>query len=434
MANELARQVAYRLCDKERLDRAIRLTSEQSPFPSPWIPHSTAGGDAGLAMMCGYLDASFPGEGWDRDAHRFIQSAAASVAAEAPIAAGVLEGLAGVALTALLLSNDGRRYRKFLETVETALIDQVGDLCDSFEDQARLQCEQWDLVSGLAGIGGYLLLRCDHPPIAGVMTRVLDAIVTLTDLVEGLPRWYMPAAAFPREEMRREFPDGHLNCGLAHGIPGPLAMMSLAWLTGQQTVRLRNAMEFIAEWLLAQQLDDEWGPGWPTAVPVISANGGRRALNSKDDLERRPTSCRTAWCYGNPGVARALWLAGSALDQPRYRNAALAALQAVFRRPASARGIDSPTFCHGKAGLLQVTLRFAHETRLPWLAEAATSQLDAILASYEPHSLLGFRDLAENDLAIDKPGLLDGAAGIAMVLLAATTGAKPEWDRLFLLS
>jgi hypothetical protein len=34
----------------------------------------------------------------------------------------------------------------------------------------------------------------------------------------------------------------------------------------------------------------------------------------------------------------------------------------------------------------------------------------------------------------DQPGLLDGAAGVALVLLAQATGVEPSWDRLFLLS
>ena len=35
---------------------------------------------------------------------------------------------------------------------------------------------------------------------------------------------------------------------------------------------------------------------------------------------------------------------------------------------------------------------------------------------------------------IDQAGLLDGAPGIAMALLAAATPQPPNWDRLFLLS
>ena len=34
----------------------------------------------------------------------------------------------------------------------------------------------------------------------------------------------------------------------------------------------------------------------------------------------------------------------------------------------------------------------------------------------------------------DDPGILTGAAGVAMALLAATTTIEPAWDRMLLLS
>jgi hypothetical protein len=109
-------------------------------------------------------------------------------------------------------------------------------------------------------------------------------------------------------------------------------------------------------------------------------------------------------------------------------------MAAVYRRPVSARDIDSPTFCHGVAGLLQVTLRFEHDTGLPLFAAAAADLTEQLLAAYEPHSLLGFRAVEPGGSRVDQAGLLDGAPGVALVLLAAATDVPPAWDRLFLLA
>ncbi len=49
-------------------------------------------------------------------------------------------------------------------------------------------------------------------------------------------------------------------------------------------------------------------------------------------------------------------------------------------------------------------------------------------------SLLGFRHLETRDNHMDQPGLLEGAPGVALALLASATSAEPTWDRLFLLS
>jgi len=109
-------------------------------------------------------------------------------------------------------------------------------------------------------------------------------------------------------------------------------------------------------------------------------------------------------------------------------------MEAVYRRPIAVRCIDSPTFCHGVAGLLQVTLRFANDTKLPVFSEAAASLAEALLSAYEPDSLLGYRNWEPGGTRVDQPGLLDGAPGVLLALLAASTDVEPSWDRAFLLS
>jgi hypothetical protein len=109
-------------------------------------------------------------------------------------------------------------------------------------------------------------------------------------------------------------------------------------------------------------------------------------------------------------------------------------MEAVFRRPIPARMIDSPTFCHGVAGLLAIVLRFARETDAPVFLDASRALAGQVLAAFEPGSRLGFRNIEFGDNHTDQPGLLDGAAGVALVLLSAATGVEPSWDRAFLLA
>jgi hypothetical protein len=129
-----------------------------------------------------------------------------------------------------------------------------------------------------------------------------------------------------------------------------------------------------------------------------------------------------------------LWFAGEALDDQGVRDVAVEAMRAVFRRPIAERRIESPTFCHGVAGLLQVVVRFAHDTRLPAFSAAATELVDALLAAYEPDRPLAYASIEPGPNPVDRPGLLDGAPGVALALLAAATDTEPVWDRLFLLS
>jgi hypothetical protein len=235
--------------------------------------------------------------------------------------------------------------------------------------------------------------------------------------------------------MLRSHPHGNLNCGLAHGIPGPLALLALARLGGVEVEGLAAAIDALARWLSANRCDDAWGVNWPTTVAL-------EAVDTPDGPVLKPGLAvaaphgpsRTAWCYGSPGVARALWLAGEALDCPAYRDLALAGMEAIARRPLANRWIDSPTFCHGVAGLMQITLRFANETGQRGFAEAARALGDQLFTLFDPATRLGYYSLEPGGVQVDQPGLLDGAPGTALVLLAAATGVTPIWDRLFLLA
>jgi len=279
---------------------------------------------------------------------------------------------------------------------------------------------EYDLISGLTGIGAYLLARRHDPAVEKVLQAVVTSLVVLSGEDAGVPRWHSPAQLLD-EYMLQSYPNGNLNCGLAHGIPGPLGLLALAHRAGVVVEGLAEAIYRIASWVAQHQLADAWGVNWPSAVPLDMPNHAQGPS-------------RSAWCYGGAGVARALWLAGEALDSSDFRALALRAMEAIYHRPMSERRIDSPTFCHGLAGLLQITLRFAHDTGLPRFQEAAQTLTAQLLGLHEPDTLLGYRSIEQEGRRVDQPGLLDGAPGVALTLLAAATGVPPVWDRLFLLS
>ena len=95
----------------------------------------------------------------------------------------------------------------------------------------------------------------------------------------------------------------------------------------------------------------------------------------------------------------------------------------------------SPTFCHGVSGLLQITMRFAHDTGSPTLRAGAGELGRQLLSHYDPASRSASRASRLQNTRIDQPGLtLDGAAGVPLVALAAAEDVEPAWDRIFLLS
>ena len=409
------------------------MAKEQTAFPKSvhWQPYGVAQGYGGLALLCSVADACMPGEGWDTTGHGYLQCAVRAVEQRDQPAYGMASGIGGLAFAAWSLARNGTRYRKLQRSLDEAVIARITD-ATRVPPVHGGSVSSFDMISGLAGVGRFLLCS-NEPEHRAALEAVVRWLIALTEEQDGVPHWHTPARFISDATTRLSYPHGNLNCGLAHGIPGPLALLSLAAAAGVQVEGHLFAIRRIAEWLRRYGIQDRWGCTWPTAVP-LGPGGSLVAPSSllEQDSTYRPS--RTAWCYGSPGVARSLWLAGQALNEPDYADLAVATMEAVYRRPVCDRHVDAPTFCHGVAGLQQITLRFAHDTGLPLFKEAGRALHRQLLEAYEPASLLGYRNLEPGGRRIDQPGLLDGAPGVAMVLLAAATQVEPVWDRLFLLS
>ncbi|WP_416210716.1 lanthionine synthetase LanC family protein [Frankia sp. Cas8] len=163
-------------------------------------------------------------------------------------------------------------------------------------------------------------------------------------------------------------------------------------------------------------------PGfWLPPITGDELNAGRAAP---------PAGRADAWCYGIPGISRALTLAGQAADEPAAQHAARDALLLLARRQGR-WDVEGPTLCHGYAGVL-CAAGAMHDTVVA--KQAATAVTDA----FDRTRRFGFAYIAGSTVT-DRPGFLTGAAGTALTLAEHATFPMPEglrttWDALLLLS
>jgi hypothetical protein len=68
----------------------------------------------------------------------------------------------------------------------------------------------------------------------------------------------------------------------------------------------------------------------------------------------------------------------------------------------------------------------------PELADFLHEVLSARVDSHDPGHRFGFQDISPHTGPQDHPGLLEGAAGVAAVLVSFTHDAPMAWDRVFL--
>jgi lantibiotic biosynthesis protein len=428
-ARAVALEVASRLVDPARLDVALERAGaalRRAGLPSTgWSGPGLSGASSSIALVCAQLDRLQPGEGWDRLGHtRLTAAAEAAERDDAPL--GLYQGIAGMGYSAERLADRRARYGALLRSVDELLMGVAGPRRDRLTRARGFPVSEWDLISGITGLGVYLLTRRAVPQARAALDQILPALVDLGGRAGAEPRWATPPE-YVFEEMRESAPEGNVNCGVAHGVPGPLALMSLAVLNGVEVDGQIDAMRRMAAWLAGRARPGRFGPEWPAAVRL--GTGGEAGP---------PPAARPGWCYGNAGVARALWLAGRALEDAELRALALRALRQALARQEAERPLDSPTFCHGVAGLTQVTLRVAVDNGDEELSRHARDLCLDLVERFDADAPLGYRDVTAarggRRLQVDNPTLLSGAAGTALVLLAAATDGDPGWDRAMLLS
>jgi hypothetical protein len=434
-ATRVAVEIARRCADPGTLGRAVAAQARQSRYAAqlPWRPASLAQGHAGTAVLCAELDRREPGVGWDSLGHVHLRTA---VRAAGPHDVSLFSGLAGVGCAALLLAAGRARYGRLLGQVDATLEGPARSAANRLTTVRGCAAGNLDLVSGLTGVGAYLLTRrlssADaggrSGSAAGSLEVVLSALARLLSAVDDPRPWHTPAS-LAAGSLREAHPSGHHNCGLAHGVPGPLALLALAMTAGLPVPGGEQALQSTAGWLVEHRLDTPDGPDWPDAIPLAPVPGP-----GGDTCE----AGRAAWCYGAPGVARSLWLAGAAAGAGQWQLLAGRAVRAIAARPPRTWLLSTPTFCHGSAGLLQVLHRFAEDLPDPQVAATARDLSDELAAGFDPATLLGVRSVEPDGVLVDHPGLLDGAPGVALALLGPRQddvgAAGPSWDRVFLLS
>src|SRR5438093_719443 len=64
-----------------------------------------------------------------------------------------------------------------------------------------------------------------------------------------------------------------------------------------------------------------------------------------------PAPTRVAWCYGDLGIAVALFLAARCVNESSWQNEALALARNVAGRPPEQSGVKDCGLCHGAAGV-----------------------------------------------------------------------------------
>lgn len=392
---------------------------------------SLASGLTGICLFIGELDSIYPDEDWDLLGHECLKLIQTSINKYGIDLLSLWSGIAGVGFAAYSLSRKGTRYSSFISKINMILSNNLNESINHYMSNTKkgIYVSDYDVILGLTGVGRYLLLFAEDTNIYKHIERIMEYLITISKekLVMGrlVPGWHISSENH-LEESFRTFPKGFFDVGLAHGISGALALLSLSLKEGIMIKGQDDAIRRITDWLLNIKYEDEYGPIWPSKI------GLNHLYENAEELQ---VASYEAWCYGSPGVARALWLAGAALNDESLKKIAINTYIGCFKRPKSRRNITSSTFCHGYAGFLCLTQSMYEDTQIEEIRKLKDQLVYDICDQYSEGNTFGFYDFNRiNSEIIHDPGLLTGSSGIALSLLSSITGKKTNWDSAFLIN
>lgn len=441
---ELVKEIAYRMRDPDAVRTTVLHPNNHNPQPlhdsSPWGGISLEG-YAGPLLLFAELDQLFPKEQWDTIVHLYVLKIKATLEKEGlySLPPSLFGGLAGVCFALERASKDRSRYQRLLNILSEHLREKVEKdyivpLKDHLSNGKPPPMHLYDLIQGIVGVGIYSLNSfSDHRQVHFV-EEIIHILIRLTQdiLVEGewVPGWLVPSRYQHREQDQLHYPSGNFNLGLSHGITGVLAFLSVALLRGISVEGQKEAIEKIATWLKGFRKESQDTYFWPPVVPF------EEAIAASTDRQS-PFSGRDAWCYGTPGVARTLFLAGEALKNETLKTFAVESFCTIFQRSREQWWLPGPTCCHGIAGLLLLTLQMANDTQEKDLKEQVVFLNQLLLKFYQPEHSFGFKDynpcFGEGYAQLDHVGLLEGSTGVLLTLMSVVTSTS-WWHAPFLVS
>ena len=227
-----------------------------------------------------------------------------------------------------------------------------------------------------------------------------------------------------------DFENRHLaNLGLAHGIPSIIMFLVKYFDHCHEKRSIHNLVLEACKWILSIKHSD--------GISQFGTTYGD-GIDSKDS--------RLAWCYGDLGIALTLILAGQKINNAELIKSGVGIGEYSCNRLVDMSFVDTNdsgdldiTFCHGTSGISYMYLRLFELTMYPKFKTSASYWLNITLDSLERrldfHSKNGFNPKEINGQMVmaEELGVLNGLAGVGLVLKSFLNDRSYPWDLMFLL-
>ena len=310
------------------------------------------------------------------------------------------DGLIGILYIMKSLNENGQLDFK-IHYLENQLENTLSNLL--LNDNFMLKNTDFDIISGLAGIGLYYLysndINIDIPK--KITYRLIDMLETI-DILE-LHDLHNPTVSI--------IANPQIDYSISHGILGIMYYLSIYYKkTRDEYVLkvLKQALNIYNKFLLDEEHD------YITKFPSIS-----KYVDGKIQFYY---SSRTVWCYGSIGSFRALYLIARNINDNYLMSLVLDEVKKFSTLDISKYNLICPTFCHGFSGLYLILSLFNSEVYDVYLEDTINKLEDKIWSYYDPTLPYCFPKYDDNGKGLreniyDNSSFVDGSVSIIISFL-----------------
>jgi len=385
----------------ERLDKEISLENNLSD-------KSLLGGSAGIALFYSYKDLIL-NDGSLQKAAYYLENSLDKL--DKVNDYSFSNGIAGILACYQHLINEELvtiDSEEFLSKVDKILIEVAIDF---------LEQKNYDLFHGAIGIGIYFLERRIYNKSTKYLKVIIDKLFEIIDSKSNLWIFYPHLYNDPTKEL--------YAIGYVHGIPSILSFLSNSHdlLSKKQTTIIQNCILKI----LSFQKPKSNISRFPLEVSINNFQFDKKSVS------------RLAFCNGDLGTTYGLTISSINLFNtinPEF-NILYKSLQ---NRNDSKSQINDASLCHGISGVILIYLMLNKVLNTNNFDSNISYWLTKLFHDTKDESNLnnlwysGFDVVKNSRVSIRKDGLLEGFAGIALVLLTMLDTKKNNWIRLFSLN
>lgn len=374
-------------------------------------------GESGKALYFAYLYQHTQNEGYLEEAFQILGDVMDTLG-QVQASSTLCDGFTGVGWLIQHLATTG-----LLDLEGNAILEELdGYIAQAME--TYLEDADYDLLHGYIGQGIYFLERLPFSPQAQQpLEKIIQALqATAIRTTQGIT-WQSLAGKRYQE----------YDLGLSHGVPSIIGFLVRVYQQGIMPVEVKSLITESIHWLLAQQKELNYSV-FPGSL-------------YEEGVDEPLEDSRLAWCYGDLGIALVVLQAGVVFGNEDWMTAGQDIALKTCNRTMEQSQVNKKDemidagFCHGVAGIAYLFYRLYTLTQeeklqteaLRWINLLLDGAIQANLTQTNSGYLTGvYEELVDQRVWKEQTGLLEGIAGIGLVLLSLENPSITQWDKILL--